>query len=360
MGEGWSDYFGLMLTTDWKLAKGETPRGIGTFVSNQSPSGRGIRDYPYSTNRNINLMSYDLVEQSPFTHAVGAIWCAMLWDMTWEIIATDGVSDDLYHGDGGNNKALRLVMEGLKLQPCLPGFVDGRDAILKADSLLYQGAHQYQIWKAFAGRGLGVNANQGNSNNTFDGVSDYQMPDIFITQIEDFAARDEADHINVSFTSIQEFDNLSFTIQRSTDLQDFETIHSIDGLTFSQSPRALSHNDLEVKPGHLYYYRLLQNSLINQERIVGLDSAIVLPVLDLAVFPNPATDQINLKISRAIEGTVQIDLFDASGKILISQRADASSMYTRYELDYSDIPSGIYFLKLTNKNSNYWRKIVLR
>ena len=32
--------------------------------------------------------------------------------------------------------ALQLVMTGLKLQPCSPGFVDGRDAILKADEQL--------------------------------------------------------------------------------------------------------------------------------------------------------------------------------------------------------------------------------
>jgi hypothetical protein len=32
--------------------------------------------------------------------------------------------------------------------------VDGRDAILKADSLLYGGTHSCAIWKAFARREL--------------------------------------------------------------------------------------------------------------------------------------------------------------------------------------------------------------
>ncbi|NND34228.1 MAG: hypothetical protein HKN76_16700, partial [Saprospiraceae bacterium] len=264
MGEGWSDYFGLMLTTDWLAASPQTPRGIGTYVSNQSPTGRGIRNYPYSTDRSINPMTYDMVEESPFTHAVGAIWCAMLWEMTWEIIATDGLSGDLYHGNGGNNKALRIVMEALKIQPCSPGFVDGRDAILKADELLYGGAHQYQIWKAFAGRGLGVNADQGSSNNTFDGTSDYDLPEVYTTQIANFRSIDQVDHIAIDFISLQEFDNASFKIQRSTDSINFVTIETFAGLSLSLNERALHFEDFNVTHGRLYYYRLLQTN--NQER----------------------------------------------------------------------------------------------
>jgi extracellular elastinolytic metalloproteinase len=41
---------------------------------------------------------------------------------------------------GGNVRALKLVIEGLKQQPCNPGFLDGRNAILKADSIIYNKA----------------------------------------------------------------------------------------------------------------------------------------------------------------------------------------------------------------------------
>ena len=42
-----------------------------------------------------------------------------------------------------------------------PGFVDGRDAILQADQILYGGVHECLIWEAFAARGCGFSANQG-------------------------------------------------------------------------------------------------------------------------------------------------------------------------------------------------------
>ena len=52
-----------------------------------------------------------------------------------------------YRGDL-NNVALRLVMEGLKLQGANPSFLDARDAILLADKQIYNGAHLEEIWTA--------------------------------------------------------------------------------------------------------------------------------------------------------------------------------------------------------------------
>ena len=101
----------------------------------------------------------------------------MLWDMTWEIIEMAGVDTDLYHGTGGNNIALNLVMNGLKLQPCNPGFVDGRDGILLADEILYGGQYKCAIWRAFARRGLGTEADQGSSDNFEDGVESFSTPE---------------------------------------------------------------------------------------------------------------------------------------------------------------------------------------
>ncbi len=65
-------------------------------------------------------------------HGIGTVWATILWDMTWAFIDDYGFDDDIYNGTGGNNIALQLVMDGLKLQPCGTGFVDGRDAILAA------------------------------------------------------------------------------------------------------------------------------------------------------------------------------------------------------------------------------------
>jgi hypothetical protein len=62
------------------------------------------------------------------------------------------------------------------LQPCSPGFVDGRDAILAADVALYGGANECLIWEAFSKRGLGFSASQGSSGSKSDGTEAFDKP----------------------------------------------------------------------------------------------------------------------------------------------------------------------------------------
>lgn len=175
MGEGWSDWFGLMLTLN-PGDLGTTGRGIGTYALGQPPTGNGIRTYKYSTDMAINPHTYNAIINIAAPHGVGSVWCAMLWDLTWDLIDAYGFDNDYYHGTGGNNIAMALVTEALKLQPCSPGFIDGRNAILAADDLLYNGIHKCLIWKTFARRGLGFSASQGLSSSKTDGVEAFDMP----------------------------------------------------------------------------------------------------------------------------------------------------------------------------------------
>ena len=168
MGEGWSDYYALMTTME-PGDQGTDGRGIGTYLLGQPPSGNGIRPTPYSTNMAINDATYDDIKTLSVPHGIGYVWCTMIWDMTWDIISQYGMT-------AGFDIAMNLVNEGMKLQPCSPGFVDGRDAILSADQALYNGANRCLIWAAFARRGLGYSANQGSSGSRSDGTEAFDLP----------------------------------------------------------------------------------------------------------------------------------------------------------------------------------------
>lgn len=177
MGEGWSDYFGLILT----MKPGDTAeqsRGIGTYVIGQPNDGVGIRPAPYSTSFSLNDYTYGDTNNAGLSqpHGIGFVWASMLWDLTWDLIDEYGFDPDIYNGTGGNNIALQLVMDGLKLQVCSPGFVDGRDAIIEADLLANDSENYCIIWRAFAKRGLGLSASQGSSNNRFDQVESFNVP----------------------------------------------------------------------------------------------------------------------------------------------------------------------------------------
>jgi hypothetical protein len=178
MGEGWSDWFGLMMTmkaTDTRTQG----RGIGTYLLGQPTTGVGIRPARYSTSFSVNNFTYastNNAAQISQPHGIGFVWCTMLWEMTWDLIDLYGFDADLYTGNGGNNIAMKLVIEALKYTPCSPGFVDARNAILQADQVLYDGANQQLIWAAFARRGLGASASQGSTTSRTDQVEAFDMP----------------------------------------------------------------------------------------------------------------------------------------------------------------------------------------
>ncbi len=183
-GEGWSDYIGLMMTTNWATAlptDGAIPRPIGNYAAGQSTLGPGIRNYPYSTNITTNPLTYANMGVAPIgtqQHNIGEIWCAALWEMTWGLIQQDGINTNFFNpnGVGGNTVALKLVVEGMRTQPCSPGYIDARNAILTADQNLYGGAHLCTIWTAFAKRGMGYSALQGSANSATDQTAATDLP----------------------------------------------------------------------------------------------------------------------------------------------------------------------------------------
>ena len=185
MDEGVSDYLGLMLTMkEGDLA--EDPRGFGTFATSQPLSGNGIRVRPYSTDFGENNLSYGGTNNAGFIsipHGMGTVWATMIWDMTWYLIDEYGFDSDLYNGTAGNNIALQLVMDGLKLQPCNSGFVDARDAIFAAIEINTMIPEEDKtlvtcgVWNVFARRGLGINADQGSSLDRLDQVESFDAPD---------------------------------------------------------------------------------------------------------------------------------------------------------------------------------------
>lgn len=193
MGEGWSDYFALAMTIEPgdQAADG---RGIGTYAVSQSPeTGVGLRPTQYSTDMAINPATYDRIKSVSIPHGVGYVWATMLWEMTWELIDEYGFDPDIYTGTGGNNVAMQLVIDGLKLQGCYPGFIDGRDAILEADELNNEGINHCRIWRAFAKRGLGFSAVQGTSDNVSDGTQAFDMPPTAELDCSEFATNDIED-----------------------------------------------------------------------------------------------------------------------------------------------------------------------
>jgi len=179
MGEGWSDWWGLMFTqkaTDTKTAR----YPVGTYVLGQSSSGSGIRRYPYCYDMAVNPLTYGNIRTYSEVHDAGEVWCSALWDLNWLLIDKYGFNANLQAGyapgAAGNVLALKLVMDSLKLMPANPSFLQARNAILQADQVLTGGANLAAIWTAFARRGMGYTASDGGSASSTYVTEAFDLP----------------------------------------------------------------------------------------------------------------------------------------------------------------------------------------
>lgn len=176
MGEGWSDFFALMMTNKPEYTAA-TARSIATYSAGQQPTGLGIRGKKYSPDFAVNNWTYNSIAGAQSPHDVGQVWATMLWDLHWKLAEKYGYASDIVaNPNSGSAKVVQLVVDGLKLQPCSPDFVSGRNAIIQAD-LATGGADECLIWNVFAKRGLGLNANAGSNNSVADQTEDYNVPE---------------------------------------------------------------------------------------------------------------------------------------------------------------------------------------
>ncbi|KAJ2792896.1 hypothetical protein GGI18_000019 [Coemansia linderi] len=156
MGEGWSDAVANIL----RLKSTDTSHTdfiLGDYVYNKS-----IRKYPYSTSLTTNPSTYSFLDSPEYeeVHDIGEVWAEMLYEVMWALINKNGFAKDIFAHDltKGNSIMLQILLDGMKLQPCNPTFIDARDAIIQAENNLTGGKNKCAIWTAFAKRGLGVNA----------------------------------------------------------------------------------------------------------------------------------------------------------------------------------------------------------
>ena len=202
--EGWCDYIGLSIVAELGDPYGGG-YGIADYLFNGN--GSGIRSFPYSTDSSIYRRTYadindastscqirtcsddpteictkdedcsgnppatcvavggcrfhedcrppnTTIDQSPCrsqVHRTGELWANALWISRFNLIGKYGFAS-------GAETMNRLVIDGMKLSPNDPTFLDGRDAILTADLVNNGGVNQCLIWDGFARMGMGFSA----------------------------------------------------------------------------------------------------------------------------------------------------------------------------------------------------------
>lgn len=141
-------------------------------------------------------------------HAIGEVWAQILWLVNKQLVDKHGFSHTLFPSSTtaadtdptssfyhprtftngapdppvpahGNTLMFQLVLNGMKLQPCRPSFVDARDAIIQADWVLTRGNNVCEIWRGFALTGMGPKARTEGGSPWGGGIhiNDFEVPE---------------------------------------------------------------------------------------------------------------------------------------------------------------------------------------
>lgn len=152
LGEGWSDFFAVATRVEPGHTR-DTDQDFGTWDASKPA---GIRLKFYSTNMEVSNNSYATLDKLDNSHYRGEVWANMLYEATWNLIDKHGKNDNDFptldtdgKPDHGKFLSMKLVLDGLALQPCNPDFIATRDGILDADVTLTGGDNKCEIWAEF-------------------------------------------------------------------------------------------------------------------------------------------------------------------------------------------------------------------
>ncbi|OGS61531.1 MAG: hypothetical protein A2X07_07445 [Flavobacteria bacterium GWF1_32_7] len=129
--------------------------------------------------------------------------------------------------------------------------------------------------------------------------------------------------------------------------------------TWSQSYNGMSNVkvvDLDMRNDNMVYAATYGRGVFS-----GMFTSITLSSLDFSqsnnikMYPNPATDLVNISISNYV-GDLKVELFDINGRLVKTKSVDFSG---NYALDLNGLNSGVYIVKLSGSELNYSEKIVI-
>ncbi|MEM7036859.1 MAG: M36 family metallopeptidase, partial [Bacteroidota bacterium] len=349
--EGFADWLGLILAIQ-PGDQGTDPRPIGAYAMGHTMDANGIRPSPYSTDMNVYPWTYGHIYNHPAAdvyHDAGSVWGNMLWEITWALIDYQGFDPDWYAGSGGNNIAMELVFESQKIHPCNASFIESRNAVLQADSVLFNGMYSCLLWQAFAKRGMGFSA-------TAAYLDAFDMPSTCALSADTwaFSAKAEEGEVVLDWRCGGAEGSGGYAVERK--MEDELDFHEIGYVSPSNGTR-YDFIDADVVPGGTYYYRIGRADHDGQIEYSEVEIVTLAEALELKAYPVPTANRLEVEWKGSEEAPVRLRVWDAVGRLFIQENIHAGQDGATLEL--STWPSGTYILEVQRKALRQRIKIML-
>jgi len=98
----------------------------------------------------------------------------------------------------------------------------------------------------------------------------------------------------------------------------------------------------------------------NNSPIQSLAASVSPNDLSVSLSPNPASDVINVKVITSIEGSANVQLINSQGVLVQDVRTGLAKGANDFSYDISELPTGVYFLKVTNSETQKIERFIVR
>ncbi|MBI2269039.1 MAG: T9SS type A sorting domain-containing protein [Bacteroidetes bacterium] len=180
-----------------------------------------------------------------------------------------------------------------------------------------------------------------------------------------FSAKPNKSVVDINWSTATEINNDYFTIERSSDGLNFESIAKVAGA--GNSSKKLNYSTIDQKPlMGVSYYRLRQTDYDGKYKHSDLVAVEFNPseTLLFTIYPNPASagEAPQLKFNSDETKNVLVVVFDADGKEVFSKVTIVEKGPDQVvAIDPSNIlPAGIYVISASSDNTMYRQKLIIK
>lgn len=174
-----------------------------------------------------------------------------------------------------------------------------------------------------------------------------------------FEAKPNNNSVRLNWSTASEKNNDRFEVSRSVDAKNWQLVGSEKGKGNSEVTSSYSLTDNRPLNG-ISYYQLAQFDHDGTKSILSTKSLNLSlgAAVEVQVFPNPVSKEINFSIANHIGKKVEASLYSQDGKLLHKEQFSNDNKGNR--LNISSIPTaGIYVLKLKGQGLAVSKKIVI-
>ena len=209
-------------------------------------------------------------------------------------------------------------------------------------------------------------------NDDFDGdLRNVSNPDIGAdefngtvvpVELTSFTASANAGEVILNWSTATELNNQGFEVQRKFGSNDFVTIGSVEGNGTTTSPNNYTYVDKLIDAGK-YFYRLKQidyGGKYEYSQVVEVNWSPFTTYKLEQNYPNPFNPTTTIGFGIPEKGNVRLSVLNILGeekRILLNEETEAG--YHSIDFNADDLPSGVYFYRMTAGNYIASRKMLL-